>query len=71
MKKAWSIVLILVFIIILLGATAIGVGYFTGANLELVYSTMAQSPAATLVNTLLGYWDSAYAWAQQTIPALF
>ena len=36
MKKAWNVVLVIVFVIILLGATAIGVGYLTGADLEQV-----------------------------------
>ena len=47
MKKAWSIVLTIAFIIVLLGAIAIGVGYLTGADLEQVY-TPVHVPSDTL-----------------------
>ncbi len=71
MKKAWSIVLIIVFIAILLGATAIGVGYLTGADLEQVYLTLEASPVATFIQRLLSYWDWGYKAAQQLITAFF
>ncbi len=69
MKKAWSVVLIIVFVAILLGATAIGVGYLTGADLEQVYLTLEQSPVATFILRLMSYWEQGYAYAQQLIAA--
>jgi len=74
MKRAWSIVLVIVFIGILLGATAIGVGYLTGADLEQVYLTLEQSPVATFILRLMSFWEQGYAYAQQFIaefPAQF
>ena len=74
MKKAWSIVLVIVFVAILLGATAIGVGYLTGADLEQVYLTLQDSPAAMFIMRLVGYWEKGYALAAQFIadfPAQF
>ena len=44
MKKAWSVVLVIVFVTILLGATAIGVGYLTGAGVAFAL----QSSSATI-----------------------
>lgn len=67
MKKAWSIVLTIAFIIVLLGAIAIGVGYLTGADLETVYTTLEDSQVALYINRLLGYWDVGYAYAQQFV----
>lgn len=74
MKKAWSVVLVIVFIAILLGAVAIGVGYLTGADLEQVYATLENSPVATFVTRLMSWWDWGLAVAQQlwaAIPGLF
>lgn len=70
MKKAWSIVLVIVFVTILLGATAIGVGYLTGADLEQVYLTLEKSPVATFILRLISYWERGYAYAQQLITEL-
>lgn len=70
MKKAWSVVLVIVFVAILLGATAIGVGYLTGADLEQVYLTLESSPVATFIMRLVSYWEQGYAYAQQLIAAL-
>lgn len=67
MKKAWSVVLVIVFVAILLGATAIGVGYLTGADLEQVYLTLAGSPVATFILRLYSYWQQGYAYVQQLI----
>ena len=67
MKKAWSVVLTIAFIIVLLGAIAIGVGYLTGADLEQVYTTLEDSQVALYINRLLGYWDVGYAYAQQFV----
>jgi hypothetical protein len=67
MKKAWSVVLVIVFVAILLGATAIGVGYLTGADLEQVYLTLENSPVATFILRLVSYWERGYAFAQQLI----
>ncbi len=71
MKRAWSIVLVVVFITILLGAIAVGVGYLTGANLELVYDTLGKTPLAGYLQRLMGYWDTAFAWTQQLFTSLF
>lgn len=70
MKKAWSVVLVIVFIAILLGAVAIGVGYLTGADLEQVYTTLENSPVAAFVLRLLNWWDWGVAYAQQLIAAI-
>ena len=67
MKRAWSIVLVIVFIAILLGAIAIGVGYLTGADLEQVYTTLSDSPVAVFIQRLLDIWDEGYAYAEQFI----
>lgn len=71
MKRAWSIVLVVVFITILLGAIAVGVGYLTGANLELVYDTLGKSPLADYLQRLMGYWDTAFAWGQKLFASVF
>ena len=70
MKKAWSVVLVIVFVTILLGATAIGVGYLTGADLEQVYLTLEKSPVATFILRLISYWEQGYAYVQQLVEAL-
>jgi hypothetical protein len=70
MKKAWNVVLVIVFVIILLGATAIGVGYLTGADLEQVYMTLEKSPVATFILRLISYWEKGFAYAQQLVAAL-
>ena len=70
MKKAWSVVLVIVFVAILLGAKAIGVGYLTGADLEQVYLTLESSPVATFIMRLVSYWEQGYAYAQQLIASL-
>ena len=70
MKKAWNVVLVIVFVIILLGATAIGVGYLTGADLEQVYMTLEKSPVATFILRLISYWEKGFASAQQLVAAL-
>lgn len=59
MKKAWSVVLVVVFVAILLGATAIGVGYLTGADIEQVYTTLENSPAAVFILRLIAYWEKS------------
>ena len=71
MKRAWSIVLVIVFITILLGAISIGVGYLTGADLELVYDTLGRSSLASFLQRLMSYWDTAYAWGQQLFASFF
>ena len=74
MKKAWTVVLVIAFLAILLGAIAIGVGYLTGADLDQVYTTLENSPVALFIQRLIGYWDAGYAYAQQFIadfPAQF
>ncbi len=72
MKKAWSVVLIIVFIFVLLGATAIGVGYLTGGDdLEQIYLTMEDSSVATFIRTLLSYWDWCWSSAQQLATSVF
>ncbi|MBQ5976587.1 MAG: hypothetical protein IJL51_00445 [Oscillospiraceae bacterium] len=70
MKKAWNVVLVIVFVIILLGATAIGVGYLTGADLEQVYMTLEKSPVATFILRLISYWEKGFAYAQQLVADL-
>lgn len=70
MKKAWSVVLVIVFIAILLGAVAIGVGYITGADIAQVYSTLEDSPVATFVLRLMSWWDQGVDYARQLIAAI-
>ena len=70
MKKAWNVVLVIVFVVILLGATAIGVGYLTGADLEQVYMTLEKSPVATFILRLISYWEKGFAYAQQLVATL-
>ena len=70
MKKAWSIVLVIVFVAILLGATAIGVGYLTGADIEQVYLTLENSPAAVFIMRLAAYWEKGYAMVSGLIAEL-
>ncbi len=74
MKKAWSIVLVIVFVAILLGATAIGVGYLTGADIEQVYETLESSPAAVFILRLVSYWEkgvSFFSGLPEMIAGLF
>lgn len=70
MKKAWSVVLVIVFVAILLGATAIGVGYLTGADVEQVYMTLENSPAAVFILRLISYWEKGVAFLSN-LPAVF
>ena len=70
MKKAWRVILTIAFIIILLGAIAIGVGYLTGADLEQVYTTLAESELGLFIDRLFGYWNTGYAYAQQWLAEL-
>ena len=70
MKKAWSIVLVIVFVAILLGATAIGVGYLTGADIEQVYLTLENSPAAVFIMRLATYWEKGYVMVSGLIAEL-
>ncbi|MBR3294534.1 MAG: hypothetical protein IKI69_08975 [Oscillospiraceae bacterium] len=78
MKKAWNVIIVIVFIAVLLGAIAIGVGYLTGADMEQVYTTLADSPPAYFIQNMINYCTQAYEYTQQFIaelparfPALF
>ncbi len=68
MRKAWRVVLIIVFIVILLGAVAIAAGFLTGADADLIYSVMEKSPAVTFFQAMLDYMqqavDALQQWAQ-------
>ena len=70
MKKAWSIVIVIVFIAVLLGAIAIGVGYITGADLDQVFATLADSPPAYFIQNVINLGSQAYEYAQQFIAEL-
>lgn len=70
MKKAWSVVLVVVFIIVLLGAIAIGVGYITGADLEQVYGTLQNAPVGLFIRRLIGFWNQGVDLAEQLIASL-
>ena len=67
MKKAWSIVLAIAFVCILLGAIAIGVGYLTGADLETVYTTLEGTQVADYIGLLIRYWNTGFAYVQQFV----
>lgn len=69
MKKGWSVILAIVFIAILLGAVAIGVGYITGADMPRIMSVLENSQVYGYVQMLIQYgnqyWDQAVATASQ------
>ncbi len=71
MKKAWSVILAIVFGAILLGAVCIGVGYITGADISRITSVIEGSPVYAYVQMLIAYWNEAVATASDyasTIP---
>ena len=70
MKKAWSVVIAIVFIAILLGGIAVGVGYLTGADLEQVYTTLADSPPAYFIQNMIRECTKAYESAKQLVAGL-
>lgn len=73
MKRAWTVVLAIAFIAILMGAVAIGVGYLTGADLVQVYETLLDSQVAYFIRSLAALWNKGYALAQEyaaQLPAL-
>ena len=70
MKKAWNIVLVIVFIAVLIGATAVGVGYLTGADVQQVYLTLENSTPALFVQRLISYWELGSGLARQLIAGL-
>lgn len=70
MKKAWGLVLGIVFFAILLGAIAIGVGCLTGADLQQVYETLEVSPVASVIRSLVEYGKLGLDYARQLIEAL-
>lgn len=65
MKKAWSVILVIVFGAILCGAICIGVGYITGADLARITSVLENSPVYAYAQMLLQYWNEAMASASQ------
>ena len=67
MKKAWSIILIIVFGAFLCGAICIGVGYITGADLARISSVLERSPVYSYVQLLLQYWNEALAQVSQLL----
>ncbi len=67
MKKAWNVVLVIVFIAVLLGATAVGVGYLTGADMQQVYLTLENSAPALFVQRLISYWNFGFDLAEEII----
>lgn len=70
MKKAWSVVLAIVFIAILLGAIAIGVGCLTGADIEQVYESLSESRLSEFISSLQDYGAQALDWAQDFLANL-
>lgn len=70
MKKAWSVVLGVVFFAILLGAIAIGVGCLTGADLQQVYETMEGSAVADVIRSMIEYGNTGLAYARQYLADL-
>ncbi len=67
MKKAWSVILVIVFAVFLCGAICIGVGYITGADMARITSVLEYSPVYSYVQLLLQYWNEAVAYASQFI----
>ena len=67
MRKAWSVILIVVFGVLLCGAICIGVGYITGADLARITAVLEHSSLYGYVQTLLQYWNEALAQASQLI----
>lgn len=70
MRKAWSVVLAIVFIAILLGAIAIGVGCLTGADIEQVYNSLSDSRLSEFIASVQDYWTQFYDWAQDFLAGL-
>ena len=70
MKRAWSVILAIVFVAILLGAIAIGVGCLTGADIEQVYNSLAESRLAEFIDSAKDYWTLFYDWAQAFLADL-
>ena len=70
MRKAWSVVLAIVFIAILLGAIAIGVGCLTGADIEQVYNSLSDSHLSEFIASVQDYWTQFYDWAQDFLAEL-
>lgn len=67
MKKAWSVILVIVFGAILCGAICIGVGYITGADLTRISSVLEGSPVTLYLQMLLQYWNEALATVTQLL----
>lgn len=67
MRKAWSVILIVVFGVLLCGAICIGVGYITGADLARITAVLEHSPVSAYVQMLLQYWNEAVAYASQLL----
>lgn len=67
MKKAWSVVLVIVFVALLCGAISIGVGYITGADLSRITAVLENSSVYSYVQLLLQYWNEAVAYVSQLI----
>ncbi|MBQ6465086.1 MAG: hypothetical protein IJJ43_02310 [Oscillospiraceae bacterium] len=70
MKKAWGVILVIVFSAILLGAVCVGVGYITGADMNRILSVVEDSSLYAYVQTLQQYWNQAYAYAMQLLASL-
>lgn len=67
MKKAWSVILVIVFGAFLCGAICIGVGYITGADLSRISAVLENSSVYSYVQLLLQYWDQAVATVTQLL----
>lgn len=67
MKKAWSVILAIVFTAVLLGAVAVGVGYLTGADLTRIWSVLEGSPLYNFVQMLITYWNEGVSLASQVL----
>lgn len=61
MKKAWSIIMAIVLVVILVGAVCAGVGIITGAEMNRIFSVMDDRYSLTI------YYEYI---TEQLIPAL-
>ena len=67
MKKAWSVILVIVFGALLCGAICVGVGYITGADLGRISAVLENSAVYSYIQLLLRYWDQAVVTVSQLL----
>lgn len=66
MKKAWSIIVVIVLVAILLGAVSVGVGFLTGAEPDRIMSVLE----AHFGIDLKAFINSWYVYLTHDIPQL-